>query len=151
MDTNWVTFTATVPGWAVPALSQHVADLAARAAADEEDAAKSLDQRVGEALTLIRTSDGWAFIKVLTRLSAQSPGGWVQWDALCEAMTMTTPKLSGVIGSMDRSLRPNHPLYERRTVAGKAQFRMSPGVAKVVVDTIGWKPDRTVNTDDISS
>lgn len=120
---------------------------AARAAADEEDAAKSPDQRVGEALTLIRTRDGWAFITMLTHLSMQSPDHRVQWRALCDAMTMSTPKLSGLVGAMERSLRPNHPHYERRTVTEKSQSRMSPDVANVVIDTISKKTDESLNTD----
>jgi hypothetical protein len=131
--TNWVTFTATVPDWAVPELSRHASELVVRAAAT----AKPVDDQFAEAAVRRAYVDvnypHWrAFLKVLAGASVKTEDGCVTWETLCDTMTMDASKLSGVVGAAQKAL-DGRPPFERRRQSGKAIFCMRRDVALMII------------------
>ena len=148
MTTNWVPFSATVPDWALPALTRHVADFAAQAAANERAAHESEEERVRRTLGMIKTPDGWTLIKVMADLSAKSPNGWADWSAMCDEMGMEPRKLSGVLGGIEKSTKDVPPLYERSKVADKPRFRMKREVIKIVFTVVRERTGEALDSRD---
>lgn len=132
-EVNWVTFTATVPAWGVPELSNHANELVARAArppAAEFDA--YAPEAVRRAYFGVAYANWREFLKALAFNSKLVKGEPVPWTVLVNHLKVDPRQLSGALGAAQKFL-DGRPPFERRRGAQTSMFIMRSDVADMIL------------------